>query len=110
MKILKGDKIKVLIGKDKNREGEVVTAYPKKLSVLVKGMNMYKKHIKATREHSGAIVEKERAIGISKIALICPSCKKATRVSYKIDKAGEKTRICQKCQAVLASHYVPKSK
>ncbi|MFA5750196.1 MAG: 50S ribosomal protein L24 [Candidatus Shapirobacteria bacterium] len=101
MKILKGDKVKVLIGKDKGREGVVVKSFPKKSSVVVKDLNIFKKHVKPTQGHQGSIVEKERAIYISKVMLICPECKKTTRVGYKIDKSGEKYRICKKCQAVI---------
>ncbi len=103
MKILKGDKVKILIGKDKGREGEVVKAFPKKDQVLVKGLNLYKKNIKPSQGKPGSIIEKERAIGVSKVALICPNCKKTIRVAYEIDKSGEKSRICRKCKTILSS-------
>ncbi len=101
MKILKGDKVKILIGKDKGREGLVVKSFPKKSQLLVEGINMFKKHVKPTQGRAGGIIEKERAILISKVALICPECKKTTRVGYKIDKSGDKYRICKKCQAII---------
>jgi large subunit ribosomal protein L24 len=101
MKILKGDKVKLLIGKDKGREGEVVKTFPKKSLVVVQGLNIFKKHIKPSQNRPGSIVEKERPIYISKVALICPECKKTTRVAYRIDDSGTKYRICRKCQAVL---------
>lgn len=101
MKILKGDKIKVLIGKDKGREGEVIKTFPKKSSVIVQGLNIFKKHVKPSQGRPGSIVEKERSLHISKVILICPECKKTTRVGYKIDKSGTKYRICKKCQAVI---------
>jgi large subunit ribosomal protein L24 len=110
MKILKGDKVKVLIGKDKGREGIVVKSFPKKSSVIVKDLNIYKKHVKPTQGKAGGIVEKERAIHISKVILICPECKKITRVGYKIDKSGEKYRICKKCKAVLVNDLAKKNK
>jgi len=110
MKILKGDKVKVLIGKDKGREGVVVKSFPKKSSVIVENLNIFKKHVKPTQGKAGGIVEKERAIYISKLILICPECKKATRVGYKIDKSGEKYRICKKCKAVLVNDSVKKNK
>jgi large subunit ribosomal protein L24 len=110
MKILKGDKVKVLIGKDKGREGIVVKSFPKKSSVIVKDLNIFKKHVKPTQGKAGGIVEKERAIHISKVILICPECKKTTRVGYKIDKSGEKYRICKKCKAVLVNDLAKKNK
>ncbi len=109
MKILKGDKVQVLIGKDKGREGEVVKSFPKKLTLVVKGLNMFKKHVKPTQKQPGKIIEKERPIYVSKLILICPECKKTTRVGYKIDKSGEKYRICKKCQAIINSSKSAKS-
>jgi large subunit ribosomal protein L24 len=70
MKIIKGDKVKVLLGKDKGRTGEVLASFPKKNSVIVKDINKFKKHLKSTKEQKGGIIEKERAIMVSKIALI----------------------------------------
>ncbi|MDP4009833.1 MAG: 50S ribosomal protein L24 [Candidatus Shapirobacteria bacterium] len=108
MKILKGDKVKILIGKDKNREGEIIRSFPKSSRVTVKGLNIFKKHIKPTQGQKGSIIEKERPMNVCKVALICPQCKKATRVGYQIDKAGDKSRICKKCQAVLVSVQIKK--
>ena len=108
MKILTGDKVKVLIGKDKGREGVVVKTFPKKKQILVKDINIFKKHLKPTQNRPGSIIEKERALAVSKVALICPECKKVTRVGYKIDKAGDKYRICKKCQAVITNNPVKK--
>ena len=110
MKILKGDKVKVLIGKDKGREGEVIKSFPKKSSVVVQGLNMFKKHVKPSQNRPGSIVEKERPIYISKVILLCPECKKPTRVGYKIDKSGSKYRICKKCQAILKQNSTKRSK
>ncbi len=101
MKILKNDKVKVLIGKDKGREGLVVKSYPKKDRVLVKDINIFKKHVKPTQGKAGGIVEKERPLLVSKVALICPNCQKTTRVGYTIDKSGTKYRICKKCKTIL---------
>ena len=108
MKILKGDKVKVLIGKDKGREGEVVKAMPKVGKIVIKGLNIFKKHIKPSQGRPGSIIEKERSMTVSKVALICPSCKKTVRVAYLIDKSGEKTRICRKCKAALNNPVVKK--
>ena len=102
MKIIKGDTVKVMIGKDKAREGQVLAVYPKKDSVLVKGLNMFKKHIKGQQGQQGGIIDKERALQASKVMVVCPSCKKTTRVAYQVDKSGQKTRICRKCKALLS--------
>jgi large subunit ribosomal protein L24 len=101
MKIIKGDTVTIITGKDKSRTGEVIVAFPKKNSIIVKGLNMFKKHIKAQEGKKGGIVEKERFILTSKVILVCPSCKKTTRVGYKIDASGTKHHICKKCGAFL---------
>ena len=108
MKILKGDTVKILIGKDKGREGLVVKSIPKKDKVVVKGLNLYKKCIKPSQGKPGSIIEKERSITVSKVALICPNCKKTVRVAYQIDKSGEKYRICRKCKTILNSPVIKK--
>lgn len=108
MKIIKGDKVKILIGKDKGREGEVVKSFPAKGKVVVKGLNLFKKHLKATQNQPGSIIEKERSLAVSKVALICPECKKTTRIGYQIDKSGDKYRICKKCHALLTNKIAKK--
>lgn len=108
MKILKGDTVKILIGKDKGRQGEVVKSFPKKSQVVVKGLNIFKKHIKPSQNRPGSIIEKERPFYISKVALVCPNCKKTTRVAYQIDKTGEKSRICRKCKTIINSSTIKK--
>jgi len=101
MKIIKGDQVKVLIGKDKGRSGQVVVCLPRKNKIVVKGLNMFKKHIKATQNQSGGIVEREAPLQVSKVALVCPNCKKTTRVGYQVDKSGQKYRICKKCHSII---------
>jgi large subunit ribosomal protein L24 len=103
MKILKGDQVKMLIGKDKGRTGQVIACFPKKGKILVKGLNIFKKHLKASQNQSGGIVEKEASVYVSKLALICPNCQKTTRVAYKIDKSGQKYRLCKKCNSLINS-------
>jgi large subunit ribosomal protein L24 len=103
MKIIKGDKVQITIGKDKNRQGDVIRVIPKKAQVVVKSLNMFKKHIKpSTNQKKGGIIEKERPILASKVALICPNCKKTTRVGYQIEKSGDKVRICRKCKTIIS--------
>lgn len=108
MKILKGDKVKILIGKDKGREGAITKSFPKKNKVVVENLNLFKKHIKPSQGKPGSIIEKERSILVSKVALICPNCKKTTRIGYQIDKTGEKYRICKKCKSILTNTTIKK--
>lgn len=108
MKLRKGDTVKITIGKDKGKEGKIEALYPAKnkngLSakadkVLVPSINIYKKHVKAqlTVDGKGGIFEFSRPLDVSKVALICPNCKKQTRVGYKMVD-GKKERICKKCK------------
>ena len=102
MKIIKGDKVEIIIGKDKGRSGEVLKVSPKDESIIIKGLNLFKKHLKPTQGQKGGIIEKERAIKASKTMLICPNCGKKIRVAYQIDKNGDKSRFCRKCKSVIA--------
>lgn len=96
MKFLKGDTVKITSGKDKGREAKVQKTFPKSDRVLVEGVNMIKKHIKGSEGVKAGIYELPRPLPTANIALICPSCKKPTRVGFRIGKTG-KTRICRKC-------------
>lgn len=101
MKIKKGDKVKVVAGKDKGREGTVERVYSKQNKILIPAVNIYKKHIKKSdKAPQGGVVELPRALDVSKVALICPKCNKATRVGYEVNK-GKKYRICKKCESRL---------
>ena len=96
MKIKKGDRVRVLTGKDAGKEGEVMRAIPAEGKVIVDGVNVAKKHQKATRATmQGGIIDKDMPIPVSNVALVC-SKDGPTRVGYKFD-GGEKIRICKKC-------------
>jgi large subunit ribosomal protein L24 len=96
LKIKKGDKVKVLMGKDKGREGEVEKIILSKGKVVVPSVNIYKKHVKGTQGQKGGIYDVPRPLLFSKVAVICPKCKKATRIGFKT-VSGEKLRVCRKC-------------
>ncbi len=101
MKLKKGDQVVIIAGKDKGRRGKIEKVFPKKESVLIPGINMVKKHVKARGEGKpGGIIEVSRPIHIAKVALLCPKCGRPTRVGYLLTKEG-KERICKKCQAVI---------
>ncbi len=102
MKIKKGDKVVVLSGKDKGKEGEVSFVFPKDGRVIVDGINISKKHQRPTRETmQGGIIDKEMPISISNIAVISPQDGKPTRVGYRIANDGSKVRICRRTGADL---------
>jgi len=102
MKIRKGDRVVVLSGKDKGREGTVVFAYPDKGRVIVEGANVAKRHQKPTRQtQQGGIIDKEMPLDVSNVAIVCTSCGKPTRIGYRFEPDGTKVRVCRKCEGDL---------
>lgn len=95
MKIKKGDQVVVLTGRDKGKKGEIIRAIPSEGRVVVQGINLVKKHTKPTQLSAGGIVEKELSIHASNVALIDPKKGTATRVGFKLDKDGNKTRVAK---------------
>lgn len=100
MKIKKNDTVKILLGKDQGETGKVLKVLPKEDKVLVEGINVSKRHVKKTKQYEGGIVNLSKPVNISNVILVCPSCKKETRVSFEI-KNGVKSRICRKCKEVI---------
>jgi len=98
MKLKKGDKIIVLSGKDKGKNGKIEKLFLKAGKILVPGINIYKRNLKRQSEkQQGGIIDISRPIDVSKIALLCPKCSLATRIGIKI-LDSKKVRICKKCQ------------
>ena len=101
MNIKKDDKVVVLSGKDKGKEGKILSADPKAMKVIVEGVNVATKHQKPRKQgEEGGIIKVETPIYVSKVQLVCPKCGKATRVGHKIEN-GKKSRICKKCGAEI---------
>lgn len=101
LKMKKGDKVKVTIGKDKGRQGTIEKIFPKKGKILVSGINIYKKHARAQKGgKTGGIIDIVVPIPSSSVVLICPKCGKPAKVGFKILKDG-KVRICKKCQEAI---------
>jgi len=102
MKIIKGDRVVVLSGKDKGAEGVVERAIPAKGKVIVDGINISKKHQAPTRgDQQGGIIDKAMPFDVSNVAVVSPSDGKATRVGYKFTEDGDKVRICKRTGAEL---------
>jgi len=98
LKIKKGDRVRVLTGKDRGKDGNVTRVLPATGKVIVDGVNVAKKHQRATKATmQGGIIDKDMPLPVANVALLCPSCGKATRVGYKIDGDGTKVRVCKKC-------------
>ena len=101
MNIKKDDKVVVLSGKDKGKQGKILSADPKALKVIVEGVNVATKHQKPRKQgEEGGIIKVETPIYASKVQLVCPKCGKATRVGHKIAD-GKKVRVCKKCGAEI---------
>jgi large subunit ribosomal protein L24 len=97
MKIKKGDMVKMISGKDREKTGKVLRLVFQEKKVMVENLNMIKKHKRPRREgEKGQRVEIPRLVDISKVAFVCPKCGKAARIGYRI--SGEiKSRFCKKC-------------
>lgn len=95
--IKRKDKVVVLSGKDKGKQGEVLKVYPETMRVIVSKINFVKKHKKATQTDPSGIREKESPISISKVMLVCPKCNIPTRPKFDFLSDGKKVRICRKC-------------
>ncbi|MEK7595911.1 MAG: 50S ribosomal protein L24 [Patescibacteria group bacterium] len=97
MKIKKGDLVKVISGKEKGKEGKVESVLLEKDLVLIKGVNVVKRHVKPGRvSKEGGIISIERPIVSSRVMVVCEKCKEPTRISYKLVD-GAKYRICKRC-------------
>ena len=100
MKLKKGDNVAILSGNDKGKKGEILEIIPKSEKIIVKGVNIRKKHVKAAPNKEGGIVPSEFPIHSSVAGLICPKCGKITRIGYVIEN-DKKFRICKKCGAKI---------
>jgi|SRR3989344_2628900 len=99
MKLKKGDEVIITSGKDRGKRGKIDKIFPKKDTVLLPGLNIFKRHLKKRDEKNpGGIIPISRPLPVGNVALICPKCGKSTRVGYKVDK-NKKLRICRKCHS-----------
>ncbi|MFZ5535729.1 MAG: 50S ribosomal protein L24 [Patescibacteria group bacterium] len=97
MKYKKGDTIVVTVGRDKGHKGKIDKVLPAESKVVVSGVNMSKRHMKRRDEKNpGGIIDIVKPIDVAKVAIVCPSCNKPTRVGYIVAK-NEKVRVCRKC-------------
>ncbi len=96
MHVKKGDKVMVISGKDKGKQGTILEAYPKKDRVLVEGINLVKKHAKPSQDNpQGGILNQEAPVHVSNVMPIDPKTGEPTRVGYEV-KDGKKVRVAKK--------------
>jgi large subunit ribosomal protein L24 len=100
--VKKDDTVKILAGKDKGKTGKVLQVLPEKNRVLVESLNIIKRHTRPTQANNeGGILEKEAAIAISNVQLVCSSCGQAARTGQRVLEDGSKVRFCKKCNEVV---------
>jgi large subunit ribosomal protein L24 len=109
MKLKTNDIIQVISGDDKGRSGKITKVFLKENKVLVDGINTYKKHVKPQGEQKGGVLTLSRPIQISKVALLCPNCKKPSRIKYS-GEGKNKVRVCVKCNKPITTQATKKSK
>ncbi len=98
MHVKRGDIVKVISGKDKGKEGKILTAFPETGKVIVEGVAIAKKHQKARMQgQESGIIHKEAAIDASNVLRVCSKCGKAARTGVKVLEDGSKVRYCKKC-------------
>lgn len=97
LSVRKGDKVRVVTGKDRGKEGKVLRVYPVKQRIVVERVNMIKKAQRPTQKTpQGGILEVEGTIHVSNVMLVCPSCSEATRLG-RVREDGVRLRVCKKC-------------
>jgi large subunit ribosomal protein L24 len=102
LSVKKGDTVVVLAGKNKGDKGKVLRVEPKKERLIVEGVNLVKRHTRATpKVPQGGIITKEAPIHAYNVMVVCSKCGKPTRVGKKVLADGKKVRICKRCQEVI---------
>jgi large subunit ribosomal protein L24 len=102
IKLKKGDRVRVLTGKDRGKEGVIMRVLPKDNKVIVDGVNVAKKHQKArTATSQGGIIDKDMPIPVPNVALLSPSDGRPTKVGYKVLEDGTKIRVCRRTGAEI---------
>ncbi len=101
MEIRKGDTVQIIAGKDKGKKGQVIKGLPSENKVVVEGVNIVSKAVRAKKANEqGGIVKQPAALDASNVMIICPACGKMTRIAHN-EVDGKNARICKKCGASL---------
>lgn len=101
-RIKKGDTVSVLTGKDRGKSGKVLQVWPGREQALVERINLVK-HFERPRQQNqpGGIVEREGSIALAKLALVCPKCRRPSRVGWELSAEGQKQRVCRRCRQAI---------
>ena len=102
VRLKKNDRVKVITGKDKGKEGKIIRRVPERDLVVVEGVNMVSRHVRPSQTNpQSGIIKQESPIYASKVMLVCPQCGKATRVKASFLENGKKVRVCKKCGEII---------
>jgi large subunit ribosomal protein L24 len=104
-KIVSGDEVMVVSGKNKGQRGRVRTNLPKEDRVVIEGVNIVRRHMKQARARQAGIVEMEAPLHVSNVKLFCTSCNSPTRVGFREGASGLKERYCKRCDATIPSPH-----
>jgi len=101
LRIKKGDTVLVIGGRAKGRQGKVLSVDRFRLRVVVEKVNMIKRHTRPSKDSKGGIIEREGAIHVSNVMLVCPECGKPARVAISRLEDGQRLRICKRCREAV---------
>lgn len=102
VRLKKNDRVQVISGKDKGKEGKIMRRDPNRDMVVIEGVNMVSRHVKPSQKNpQSGIVKQEAPIYAAKVMLVCPQCGKATRVGASFLESGKKVRVCKKCGEII---------
>lgn len=96
-KIRKGDNVQIILGKDQGKSGTIQRVLDDGNKAVILGLNISKRHVRKQGQVKGGVIDLSKPVDISNLMLVCPNCKKMTRVGFKIEDK-EKFRICRKCK------------
>jgi large subunit ribosomal protein L24 len=100
--IKKDDFVQVIAGRDRGKRGKVLRVLPQDGRIMVEGIQMIKRHTRATqRRQQAGIIEREGKVHVSNVMLICTKCDRGVRVGHRVLESGQKVRVCCRCDEVL---------
>ncbi len=104
MHVRKGDRVLVIAGDEKGKQGKILKVFKKKNRAIVEGLNMIKRHTRpSTKNQQGGIVEKEAPIHVYNLRVVCPGCGEAAGIARKRDEEGKLQRHCKACNEIIST-------
>lgn len=100
-RIKKGDTVVILAGKERGKQGKVLNVMPAQSKVVVEKLNLIKRHTKPGRSNKGGIIEKEGALALSKVMVVCPHCAKPARLGIALLEGARRLRRCKRCGEIV---------